>query len=166
MTQTSRTARPPLTSLALAAALVLALAGCAAAPAREPAPPRPARPAANPFQADVTARSYTLNLAGTPARARGVSAAATLAITAARDQVCWKITRLAGVPAPKFAYIHRGGPGTSGPVVIPLGTGYRPTGCVTDVAPALLAGIEARPAGYYLAIHDQAHPQGAIRGQL
>lgn len=165
MTQASRTPRPTLTAAALAA-LVLALAGCAGAPAGEPPPPRPAKPASNPFQADVTARSYTLNLAGTPARTRSASAAATLAITAARDQVCWKITRLAGVPAPQFAYIHRGGPGTSGPVVIPLGTRYRPAGCVTEVAPALLAGIEARPADYYLAIHDQAHPQGAIRGQL
>jgi hypothetical protein len=89
-----------------------------------------------------------------------------ISITAPGDQLCWSITRLSGVPAPLFAYVHRGARGSAGPVVVPLGSRYQPTGCVKGIAPALLSHIEANPAGYYLAIHTRTNPAGAIRGQL
>ena len=148
------------------------LAGCDGSrgnpPPNQVAPP-PATPAPNPFQADIVGRSYALTLA--PAtkpspRAQAGSAAAIITITAAKDEICWTITHLAGVPDPSFAYIQRGRAGDTGPVVVPLGTRYQPSGCVTGVAPGLLTSFEARPSGYYLAIHDRAHPFGAIRGQL
>jgi hypothetical protein len=148
---------------------VLVLAGCTggARPVVQP-PPKPARPALNPFQADVRARAYTLRLAAATNARSGSSGsgAAVISIAAGRDRVCWNITRLSGVPEPLFAYIHQVGQGDSGPVVIPLGTGYQPAGCVAGVAPALLVEIEAHPSRYYLAIHNRAHPLGAIRGRL
>lgn len=164
MTQSARA-----TVWILLVAFVLALAGCAGSPHQvAPPPPPPATPAPNPFQADVTARVYMLTLtAGASTRSgSGRSGAGVISIAAGRDEVCWKITRLSGVFAPLFAYVHRISAGDSGPVVIPLGTGYRSSGCVTGVAPALLAEIEAHPRRYYLAIHNRAHPFGAVRGQL
>jgi CHRD domain len=150
-----------------ALAFVLVLAGCADGGAPSPPPPKPARPAINPFQTDVSARAYELRLtaSGTGSRASG-SGTAAIHITAEGDRMCWSIARLRGVPEPLFSYIHRAAKGKSGPVVVSLGAIYRPAGCVTGVAPALLAAIEADPGGYYLAIHNRAHPLGAIRAQL
>lgn len=134
-----------------------------------PSPPPPARPAPNPFQRQVTARAFTVTLTGVSAvrpAARGSLARAAVAIRAGGDQVCWTIAGLSGVPAPVHAWIDRGAAGTTGPVVVPLGAGYAAAGCVSGVAPALLARIERQPGGYYLAIGDRQHPAGAVRGQL
>lgn len=133
----------------------------------EPSAPPPARPAVNPFQAGIQARSYTVTLAGTQQRGAGRAAAsAVIMIRPADDQVCWSINHLAGVPDPLFAYIHRGAVGVLGPVVMSLGAGYAVSGCAVGVAPALLARLEARPGGYYLAIHTRSQLAGAVRGQL
>jgi hypothetical protein len=159
------TARTATRAVLLACALTLAPAACDSTPA-SPAPPAPGTPAPNPYQAHVRARSYAIHLAPASTGTRGGSAAAAITITAPRDQLCWTITGLAGVPAPLFAHIHRGTSGSNGPVVVPLGTRYQPAGCARGIAPALLAAIEARPAGYYLAIHTRAQPLGAVRAQL
>jgi len=146
---------------------MLALAGCATS--SHPPFPRPTRPAVNPFQAEVTGHAYALTLSdghGGKTASAATAGSARIVITAARDQVCWTITRLSGVPGPLYAYIHRGQADVAGPVILSLGTGYQPAGCVTGVAPALLAAIETRPAGYYLAIHTVARAAGAVRGQL
>ncbi len=151
----------------LTGTLMLLLAGCAGAPAAS-SPPKPAKPAVNPFQADVRAHTFALTLtaAATARPGSGASAAAVINIAAGSDRVCWNVTRLSGVADPLFAYIHRANNSDSGPVVIRLGAGYKPSGCVTGVAPALLADIEAHPGRYYLAIHNRVHPLGAIRGSL
>ncbi len=147
-------------------------AGCSSASHHAgppPSPPPPASPAPNPFQRHVTAATFTLTLTGRnaiPPAAQQSLASAAVDIKGPGDQVCWKISRLHGVPAPLYAYIHRGHAGTAGPVVIPLGGSYAPAGCITGVAPALLAQIERHPRGYYLAIHNRQHPAGAVRAQL
>jgi CHRD domain len=152
----------------LTTTFILLLSGCGGGSPAVPPQPKPAKPAVNPFQAYVRAHAFALTL--TPAaKARsgpGPSAAAVINIAAGSDRVCWNVTRLSGVADPMFAYIHRANGSDSGPVVIPLGAGYKPSGCVTSVAPALLADIEAHPGHYYLAIHNRAHPLGAIRGSL
>lgn len=151
--------------------VALALASCSGSAhhSSEPPPPPPGKPAPNPFQQHVRHRTYVIKLTSgsqTTGQPRSGSAAAALSIEAAHDQVCWKFSLLANVPAPLFAYIHRGAAGTAGPLVITLGGSYQPSGCTTGVAPALLAQIEAHPHGYYLSIHTRPHPAGAVRGQL
>jgi serine/threonine protein kinase len=79
-------------------------------------------------------------------------------------KVCWRF-QLAGVDKPTFAHIHRGGSTVSGPVVVPLGDAYTPSGCTTaktSVATAILAD----PAAYYLNVHSASYPEGVVRGQL
>ena len=65
------------------------------------------------------------------------------------------------------AHIHRGAAGTNGPPVITLET---PTdgasgGC-TPVEAGLAQEVLANPAGFYVNVHTQEVPTGAIRGQL
>jgi hypothetical protein len=79
-------------------------------------------------------------------------------------KVCWAFT-LHGVDHPTAAHIHNGGPTVSGPVVVPLGKSFAQTGCTT--APANVTdAILASPATYYVNVHSEKYPDGAVRGQL
>ncbi len=85
-------------------------------------------------------------------------------VTIDGTKVCWAFT-LHGVDHPNAAHIHNGGPTVSGPVVVPLGGKFAPTGCTT--APTSVTGaILASPATYYVNVHSEKYPDGAVRGQL
>lgn len=86
------------------------------------------------------------------------------------DQVCVQI-RYRNIDPPTMAHIHEGPPGVAGPVVVSL-TDLIATsppgqinGCV-PAAPELTADIAASPSDYYVNVHNDAYPAGAIRGQL
>ncbi|HEX5578310.1 MAG TPA: CHRD domain-containing protein [Candidatus Limnocylindria bacterium] len=93
----------------------------------------------------------------------------TAAITIDPDtgEVCWDLS-VDGVGAVTASHIHIGAEGESGDVVVPLDVdGFEGTSsdCV-DASDADLDAIIADPAGYYVNIHTDAFPAGAIRGQL
>ena len=90
-------------------------------------------------------------------------ATATVTITGAK--VCWKFTNVTGISKTTAAHIHKGKPGTAGPVVVPFGAAYKPSGCIASTA-AVVKGILANPVGYYVNIHTVKYPGGAVRGQL
>jgi len=82
-------------------------------------------------------------------------------------EICWNLYARAIGPA-TAAHIHRGPAGTAGPVVLALTTpdaAGRSQGCAT-VAPALAREIAYQAYEFYVNVHDAAHPNGAIRGQL
>ena len=89
----------------------------------------------------------------------------------AGPKVCSDLTATMG-EKPTKAHIHRGARGESGAVVVDLMPAFNPgeaaftsTTCVettTDTAARLIAD----PSGYYVNIHSDGHPDGAIRGQL
>jgi CHRD domain len=117
--------------------------------------------------AAVKARAYTVSMKGSnevPKGAPNGSATAVITIKTSK-QVCWKFTNLKGVTAPKVDHIHQGPAGVAGSIVIPLGTAYKPSGCVPASA-TLLSQIESNPSGFYVNIHNVAYPQGVVRGQL
>ena len=82
------------------------------------------------------------------------------------NKVCYTLG-IAGLDAPTMAHIHKGAPGVAGPPVVTLAnpSTMKSEGCV-DVSPELAGDIADHPANYYVNVHNTAHPDGAIRGQL
>jgi len=73
---------------------------------------------------------------------------------------------------PTKAHIHQGAKGMSGPVVVDLMPAFNPgeaayesNTCVETTADTA-SRLIADPAGYYVNIHSDGHPDGAMRGQL
>ncbi len=82
-------------------------------------------------------------------------------------QVCYDLT-VEGIQPVTASHIHVGAEGENGDVVVPLdvdGFEGSSSDCV-DASDADLAAIIANPAGYYVNIHTEDFPAGAIRGQL
>ncbi len=91
---------------------------------------------------------------------------ATVVIDPPKGTACYliNVTGLEGVTA---AHIHQGGEGESGPPVVTLDapTDGSSGNCV-EIAADVSEAILANPGGYYVNVHTQAAPAGAIRGQL
>lgn len=73
---------------------------------------------------------------------------------------------------PTKAHIHQGAKGQSGPVVVDLMPEFNPgeaafaSNTCVDTTPEIAAQLLADPAAYYVNIHSEEHPDGAMRGQL
>lgn len=84
-------------------------------------------------------------------------------------EVCFAIT-VSGITLPATAsHIHVGTSDVAGDVVVPLeapGENGTSSGCVVVEDAALLADIVANPGGYYVNVHNEDFPAGALRGQL
>lgn len=95
---------------------------------------------------------------------------ATIKITKFNSQarLCFGVT-VAGVDKPILTHIHEGTAGINGPVVVDLKapvTGFgASSGCV-NVPLALGLDIQSDPLNYYVNLHTEAFPGGAVRGQL
>jgi hypothetical protein len=99
-----------------------------------------------------------------PKSSWAASGKVSVTLDAKAGKACWKISVK---PSAKLfsAHIHRGKPGKNGPVVIPLGDSWKPSGCV--VAPSkAIAAVAASPKGYYVDVHSKKHIDGLVRGQL
>ncbi len=80
------------------------------------------------------------------------------------DLICYRIVVSRIEPA-FAAHIHRAPRGAPGPIVVNLAppTSGASGGCVTD---ADADAIAANPSLYYINVHNQPYPGGALRGQL
>ena len=93
-----------------------------------------------------------------------------ITINPGQSRVCWEITTgnfTAGTTAIVGAHIHVAPATTTGPVVVPLTAALNGTasGCA-DVTRALADAIRKTPQNYYVNVHTNLFPPGAIRGQL
>lgn len=94
------------------------------------------------------------------------SGTAQITLDEADGEVCWEIT-VEGIEPATAAHIHRGAAGEAGPVVVPLSAPDTGTaeGC-TEADGALIEEISSEPSGFYVNVHNEEYPAGAIRGQL
>ena len=93
------------------------------------------------------------------------SGLAVVHLNASAGTVCWSFSKVVKIDKPTAAHIHKGKPGTSGPIVVPFGGAYKAKGC-TKAPKKLITAIEEHPAAYYVNIHTAKYPGGAIRGSL
>ena len=106
------------------------------------------------------------------------SGTAEITINPGLKTVCYTLT-WANLDAPVWGgHIHTGGAGTAGGVLVTLFGGpllprtsypgtFTASDCVTtSVSSAQLADIVDNPSGYYVNLHNDVFPDGAIRGQL
>jgi hypothetical protein len=86
------------------------------------------------------------------------------------DQLCFGITAR-NIEDPIAAHIHAGGPNVAGDIVVPLephpadGDPGASSGC-TEVSGEQARAILRRPGRFYVNVHTDSFPGGAIRGQL
>jgi hypothetical protein len=81
-------------------------------------------------------------------------------------QVCFSLT-WSKIDTPIASHIHKGGKGVSGPIVIVLFKGPRVghSGC-RSAPKSLIKAIQKKPSAYYVNVHTNKYPTGAIRAQL
>jgi len=98
-------------------------------------------------------------------KARGIATV----LVPSPGRVCFAIV-ITGTDTPVGAHIHKGGPGVSGPIVVPLtppnaGNPGTSAGCTTG-ARVVVADIAAHASRYYVNVHTKRFPAGGMRGQL
>lgn len=90
-------------------------------------------------------------------------------INSDENQICYDIS-LEGVENVKAAHIHTGTEDEAGPVLVnleyPEGEDDGADQCVDGVGESDLEDISEEPAGFYVNVHSEQYPDGAVRGQL
>jgi hypothetical protein len=89
-----------------------------------------------------------------------------------RTEVCYTLTFKRIAPA-TAAHIHKAPKGEAGPVVVtlferpnnPVESPARISRCV-DISSSLSEALREHPGRYYINVHNEPFPAGAIRGQL
>ena len=82
------------------------------------------------------------------------------------DRLCYKL-RVEGIDAATMAHIHLGAAGASGGVATKLDTPADGSSAnCTQIAPELTQGLMKNASGYYVNVHNEAFPAGAVRGQI
>lgn len=85
-----------------------------------------------------------------------------------KREVCYEVS-VQKIDRPVGMHIHEGDAGKSGPVVVPFMTptgGDTTTKGCTNADAALIGRIAANPRNFYVNVHTDVYPQGAVRGQL
>jgi CHRD domain len=95
---------------------------------------------------------------------------ATVLIGDTDPTLCYAIL-VTGIDTPTAAHIHEAAAGTNGPIVVPLdppdaGDPGQSSDCITDADAAVVDRIRKNPLGFYVNVHNDAYPTGAVRGQL
>lgn len=96
-----------------------------------------------------------------------------LTLNSGQEEICWELT-VNDIMPPNRAHIHRGEAGTNGGVEVfffdtviptPIPVPENLSGCV-DVPRSLIKEIRSTPESFYVNVHNEQYPAGAIRGQL
>lgn len=153
---------------------ILLIAGCGGEDGAQDAAPADtadtmAATAPAPAQAPAAADTLTATLSGDvevpgPGAMDG-SGTAEVVLDQSEGSVCFEID-VENVAEPQAAHIHRGAADESGPPVVDFNVGENGlSGCV-DTDETTMAEILASPSDYYVNVHNEEFPGGAVRGQL
>ena len=88
-----------------------------------------------------------------------------------KGTVCFRLS-WEDIAAPTAAHIHEGSKDEAGDIVVTLFQGALPgtikgvNGCVGELSSELLDDIQRNPRQYYVNVHNEDFPAGALRGQL
>ncbi len=90
-----------------------------------------------------------------------------------QDRICYRLT-WRNIGPPTAAHIHRGERGVNGDIVVTFFSAESPlpaeftgvNGCASDVSDDLSNEIRNNPKDFYVNVHNEEFPGGAIRGQL
>jgi CHRD domain len=99
------------------------------------------------------------------------SGTALITLNQGQGEVCFDLS-WAGIDGTvTAAHIHIGTATVAGPVVVPLFAGAfagtdTASACIAGVSEGLIKAIRQDPANYYVNIHSDVFPAGAVRGQL
>ncbi len=96
------------------------------------------------------------------------SGSATVTIDPDQNEVCYEID-LEGVEGTNASHIHEAPEGEVGDVVVDLAYTGDDSGaddCVDGVDEGVLEDILDNPSDYYVNVHTEQLPDGAVRGQL
>jgi hypothetical protein len=97
------------------------------------------------------------------------SGTAALRLDRERGRVCFTI-RVRRIDDVVAAHIHAGRRGVAGPIVVDLITspraGRRFSGCNDDVSGSDIRRIARSPRSFYVNVHTENFPGGAVRGQV
>jgi CHRD domain len=91
-------------------------------------------------------------------------------VTIRGTTLCFGIT-VFGVDKPIAAHIHEGPAGVNGEIVVdlippPHGNPGSSSRCLRDLDEELLKEIQSNSTGFYVNVHTELFPAGAVRGQL
>lgn len=93
---------------------------------------------------------------------------ARLRLNQGRHRICYTV-EVSNIAPATAMHIHHAPAGEFGPVVVTLEQpdefGYV-RGCVNDLSRADVKAIRKHRSEYYVNVHNEEHPDGAIRGQL
>jgi hypothetical protein len=91
---------------------------------------------------------------------------ANVTVNSGQRQVCYTLS-VTNIDPATMAHIHKAAVGVAGPVVVALKapTTGSSEACAT-VSRELALDILKSPANYYVNVHNEPFPSGAIRGQL
>lgn len=96
------------------------------------------------------------------------SGTAMIRLSLEESEVCFDLA-VSNIGPATAAHIHEGAEGVAGEVVVPLDPAPAEgssSGCISDVNNALIQNIIENPEQYYVNVHNEEFPDGAIRGQL
>lgn len=105
-------------------------------------------------------------LEGTPDGDTEGSGSASVSIDPEAEEVCYEL-EVSDISEPTMAHIHRGAEGESGGVVVDFNLPqHGMNGCVTVSDSGVIEEIIENPRNFYVNVHNEDYPGGAVRGQL
>ena len=112
--------------------------------------------------------TLTADLSGSAETDEDGTGTATVVLDPDAGTACWTFS-VENIDPVTVSHIHEGAAGTDGGVVVDLdleGFDGSSEGCNDAADATTLQAIIDDPAGYYVNVHNEAYPGGAIRGQL